>query len=194
MAVFASSFLFAAWIVSQPYAEGQCGADRWPVKIAADRDAADISSLIVDTSVKALSAIPVPEIPYPANARIAPHELTLYRLTGVIVQKRQEGDGDLHVVLQDPTNSARMIVEAPRENCSRASRFHKHILGARTALQSAAIGTLVQVVGVGFFDFIHPTFGAAPNGFELHPVVSAMPAHSHIGFRQFDAVFLATFK
>ena len=31
---------------------------------------------------------------------------------------------------------------------------------------------LVTVTGVGFFDFLHEARGQAPNGFELHPVVS----------------------
>jgi hypothetical protein len=173
--VLANSFLLVASLLGQPFAEGQCGADRWSVKLGADPDAQNISSVIVDTSIKALGRIPIPEIPYPANARIAPQELTRYRLTGVILQKRKEGDGDLHVVLQDPNDSSRMIVELPRDDCATASRFRKDILAARIVLQSARVGTRIQVVGIGFFDFIHEAFGAAPNSFELHPVIFATP-------------------
>lgn len=174
--MFANSLLLTlAVAAAQPLPENQCGADRWLVKLAADPDAGRISSLIVDTSVRELTRIPIPEVPYPPNARLAPHELTRYRLTAVIVQKKQEIDGDLHVVLQQPNSSAQMIVELPRDDCAQASRFRKEIFSARAILQSARAGTLVQVVGIGFFDFIHPAVGAAPNGFELHPVIYAMP-------------------
>lgn len=186
MVVFANSLLLAASLTGQLFAEGQCGADRWPVKIAADADASNISTAIIDTSVRALGRIPIPEIPYPPNARIAPHELSRYRLRGVIVQKRQEGDGDLHVVLQDSTDSSRMIVEAPRDDCAQASRFRREILAARIILQSATVGTLIEVVGIGFFDFIHTAFGAARNGFELHPVISAMPVPTQFEWWHFD--------
>jgi len=32
----------------------------------------------------------------------------------------------------------------------------------------------VTVTGVGFVDFLHDARGQAPNGFELHPVVSVV--------------------
>jgi hypothetical protein len=34
------------------------------------------------------------------------------------------------------------------------------------------IAVPVHVTGIGFFDFIHGQTGVAPNGVELHPVLS----------------------
>lgn len=186
--MFASSvFLALALSATQPLPEKQCGADRWLVKLAADADASKISSGIADSSVRELARLPIPEVPYPSSARLGPHELTRYRLTAVIVQKRQESDGDLHVVLQHPRSSDRMIVEVPRDDCAQASRFRKEMFAARLVLQSAKVGTLIEVIGIGFFDFIHPAFGAAPNGFELHPVIYAMPVESQLDWWHFRA-------
>jgi hypothetical protein len=42
-----------------------------------------------------------------------------------------------------------------------------------TAL-AAPIRSFVTVTGVGFFDFLRDARGQAPNGFELHPVVSVV--------------------
>src|SRR5881296_3798438 len=39
---------------------------------------------------------------------------------------------------------------------------------------AAPIHSLLTVTGVGFFDFLHEARGQAPNGFELHPVVSVV--------------------
>jgi hypothetical protein len=33
------------------------------------------------------------------------------------------------------------------------------------------LGAVVEVTGVGFFDFMHEQRGVAPNGIELHPVL-----------------------
>lgn len=35
---------------------------------------------------------------------------------------------------------------------------------------------VVEVIGVAFFDALHEQIGAAPNGLELHPVITIRPA------------------
>jgi hypothetical protein len=42
---------------------------------------------------------------------------------------------------------------------------------AREVLSGISMGTIVEIIGVGFFDFLHDTTGGAKNGIELHPVL-----------------------
>ena len=46
------------------------------------------------------------------------------------------------------------------------------ICGQPSAERFLACSALVQVVGIGFFDNLHGQTGVAPNGIELHPVLS----------------------
>lgn len=58
----------------------QCGYDRWPVKILGDKDRKLVNLTPTDTTVSVLTAIPIHEIPYPRDKRIAPEELKVYRV------------------------------------------------------------------------------------------------------------------
>src|SRR5262249_46031848 len=97
------------------------------------------------------------------------------------------GDHDFHIVIANPSNpSETMIVEIPDSACSGvcSSPKVKEITNARKAFAAAfpsnppatefqvVNGTvLVDVTGVGFFDFSHHQTGLAPNCIELHPVL-----------------------
>ena len=61
-----------------------CGVERWPVKVLADRDSGAVDPTPQETTVAALGAISIPEVPYPNDHRIAPHELRVYRVRATI--------------------------------------------------------------------------------------------------------------
>src|ERR1019366_5813433 len=77
----------------------RCGTERWPVKILADSDRAQLQPEPVASTVSDLGAIPIPEIPYPQNRRIAPQELTVYRVRARLHEVFAESDHDLHIIL-----------------------------------------------------------------------------------------------
>jgi hypothetical protein len=75
-----------------------------------------------------------------------------------------------------------MIGEIPSVACSTASRFAKQIAQARAQFDAKfsatssykTTDTPVTVLGVGFFDFVHGQRGVAPNGIEIHPILSLL--------------------
>jgi hypothetical protein len=102
--------------------------------------------------------------------------LTIYRLSGIVEAIRVEDDGDWHLVLSDPKDSGhRMIVEIPDPQCEQGTGYGPFYQSWRDSLRRVPRRGLVEVIGVGFFDFIHTQRGISRNGFELHPVLSLRP-------------------
>ena len=166
---------------------GACGRERWAVKTGTDGRAATVSTgQATDTTIGALRAIPAPteeELSTHGFDRIAPVELTVYRVHARLLEYRRETDSDYHAVLAD-ASGATMIVEIPIPSCvGSTSPFRGAIVAARSAFDSAYPGAerqtafatanrAVTVTGVGFFDFLHGQTGVAPNAIELHPVLA----------------------
>jgi hypothetical protein len=65
-----------------------------------------------------------------------------------------------------------MIAEIPAPECAVGTGLEKQYRAARQVVGNIKPGSMVEIVGVGFFDFMHEQSGAAPNGIELHPVLS----------------------
>ena len=158
-------------------AQPTCGVDRWPVKVLEDRDRGTVVlNAVVPTTVRALGALEIPEVPYPSDRRLAPHELRLYRVTAIVWQIiTSEDDRDWHIVLRDPVDSSSMIVEIPDPACTTDPALAARFRGARDALRRVPKRGQATFTGVGFWDFIHNQRGRARNGFELHPVLSIEP-------------------
>jgi hypothetical protein len=116
----------------------------------------------------------------PANNRIAPYETTVWVLNATLTQYKLESDSDYHLILQDASGNT-MIAEIPLPSCvGSSSPFLSKITSARSAFNAKYTPTgsfqtaniPVQITGVGMFDFLHGQTGVAPNGIELHPVLS----------------------
>lgn len=162
-----------------------CGLERWRVKTLSDDDASQVNPQPVNATVESLRLIPAPTNK-PADARAAAPERTTYRVRGRIIGWKLEDDHDFHLVLASETSAAKtMIVEVPDGGCRWAcSSASEHDFSAARKAVTDALGhpsktyrklhpaRRVTVVGVGFFDFIHGQTGVAPNGIELHPVLS----------------------
>ncbi len=150
----------------------RCGVQRWPVKIVTDDDSARVDLTPRDTTVAALAAMPRPAGPFPQRARVTPEELVTWRVRAILWEVRVEPDGDLHLVLADPSNtSVRMIAELPDSNCALGSRHAATFAEVNRQLRRVGRRKLVTITGVAFFDRPHGQRGAAPNNIELHPVL-----------------------
>jgi hypothetical protein len=164
-----ASWLGAATAGAQSF---RCGVERWPVKVLADHDSGKIDFSPQPTSISALSAMPIPEIPYPNDRRIAPHELRVYRVRAIVGQISTQDDRDWHIIVHDVERPAiTMIVEIPAPECAATERHAELYRSARDSLRRVPRGGFVIIEGVGFFDFIHNQRGRGRNGFELHPVL-----------------------
>lgn len=158
-----------AWAQAVPR---QCGYERWPVKILTDKDRELVNFTPVESTIAKLTFIPIHEIPYPRDKRIAPEELTVYRVRGTLIQVRAEQDSDLHLIVADLGKpEIRMIVEMPAPGCAEGTGRENDYKKAREAVARIANGAVIEITGVGFFDFIHNAIGTAKNGIELHPVL-----------------------
>lgn len=165
--------------VTYTWPPAACGIERWHVKTGTDPQAGSVDLAAERlTTVAALASLPAP-VMLPSDARIAPVETTVYRVIATLVEYKMEADSDYHLVLSEAGQT--MIAEIPDPACvGRASPLLPGIELARTEFdaqyRTAPIwqraGVMVTVTGVGFFDSIHGQTGVAPNGVELHPVLS----------------------
>jgi hypothetical protein len=159
---------------------GRCGVERWAVKTLTDPNAGQVNPIAKTTTITALRAFKAPSQP---TDRVAPVEMTTWRLANVPTgQFKAEADGDVHLVIGTGTQT--MIVEFPRVGCYNAAApsVAAKLKAARQAFEQAcgqpgpnytpARCKTVTLEGVGFFDRIHGQRGVAPNGIELHPVLS----------------------
>ena len=174
----------------EPAAELKCGSERWLVKTLSDPDAAKVNLTPVDSTVGYLIGLrPPPTLP--SERRIAPTELQVYRLHAVLMEYKREADDDFHLIVADPADRTKtMIVEIAAPNCADSSE-EKVLESPRCQFTSQFVdpsrswswtypfpdqigqqGAMIEVIGVGFFDFDHGQNGVAPNAVELHPVLS----------------------
>jgi hypothetical protein len=160
-----------------------CGIERWSVKTLADPAGRTLTLSPKATTIRALRRATVPG--YLGLRRSRGVERTTFRVQAKLVEMKLEADSDIHLVIADPTRSgATLIAEFPLAACTaRATpRARLKMRSARNALVAACgspssssfrrLSGTATLSGVGFFDQIHGQTGVAPNGIELHPVVS----------------------
>lgn len=167
------ALMFPALLAAQQGAS--CGIQRWPVKTLTDPDRDSVSSTAEPTSIAALVSLPEPREARPTHGRLAMERRT-FRVRAILSQTRLESDGDLHLVLVDPTDSTKLLIaEIPDSSCAIGSRHASDFAEARRAVDSLAYGLLIEVTGVAFWDSDHGQVGNAANGIELHPVLRVEP-------------------
>jgi hypothetical protein len=164
-----------------PVAQPQCGTERWSTKIGTDAAAASINfdGVPVMTTVEDLRSRPAPKDIRHFVGRSSGIEDRLFAIDATLVLFKSEADGDLHLVLEGASGET-MIAEIPSPRCVPAtSPFYAGVSSTRATFEArfhtkaeGHIRVPVRVMGVGFFDFIHGQTGVAPNGIEIHPVLS----------------------
>jgi hypothetical protein len=170
----AFAFLLVTAVSARPQVvPRQCGYDRWPVKILSDKDRHRVNYTPAETTVAKLASIPIHEVPYPRDRRIESEEFKVYRVRARLIEVRQESDSDLHLIIADLEKpDVRMIAEIPAPQCAEGTGHEQEYEKARSLVGGIPRGTVIEVTGVGFFDFLHDTRGGAKNGIELHPVLT----------------------
>jgi hypothetical protein len=159
-----------------------CGRERQAIKTLADAEALEVALEPKVATVEELVSLAPP--PYREAASRDAVEKKTYAVVGrVIAFKEESGDGDFHVVIAGDSG-ATLVAELPKPECARAQGFAERISTARQrfveqfgqpirgVFRLLRRAPRVKVVGVGFFDRVHGQRGGAPNGIELHPVLS----------------------
>lgn len=155
------------------YAASGCGVERWAVKTLTDPAANQVHLTPQETTVADLVSIAPPASP---TDRVGPTETQAFRLAGTLTVIKQESDSDYHLVVSDGQGNT-MIVESTSPSCAQGSLVLSQIEQVRGAINSRggtsmSLPVPVTVTGVGFFDRLHGQTGVAPNGIELHPLLS----------------------
>jgi hypothetical protein len=178
--VLAVLFLMGASL-APPHLQAQsCGVERWSVKTGTDADKGLVNvSSTTPNAITTMRGWPAPN-PIPPNNRVSPYETTVWSLDATLTQYKLESDSDYHLILQDASGNT-LIAEIPLPACvGSGSPFLSGITNARNAFNARFTPTgsfqtaniPVRITGVGMFDFLHGQTGVAPNGIELHPVLS----------------------
>jgi hypothetical protein len=195
----AAAIVAAALFAFSPSTRGarsdECGEERWDVKTLTDTPEASAVDLAhwKTTTIEKLrrlneqgkrSSGQPPKDLKKTTPRMPPVETTVYSVTALLMSMKREKDKDIHLVIADPKVGGSMIVEFPADDCTvgASAAARAKMQGARKDVASACGGepgksvvTLTgkaTIRGVGFFDLIHGQGGVAPNGIELHPVLS----------------------
>jgi len=165
-----------------------CNHLRWDVKTLTDAAAAHLSTQPHDTTVAAIVARNPPDDIDLLTRRIGSYEYTLWRVRVLVRGYRLENDGDIHVLMEDPTTHDTMIGEIPNPNSACAvSAYAAAFARARATLAQKGGGSygrfvwldnhyrstppMAQIEGYGLWDPPHAR-DAAANGAELHPITS----------------------
>ena len=162
---------------------GSCGVERWSIKTGSDSAVGQVNLTPQNTTIVNLRGIAVPAGFGPNSPRYTyagSPEIQNFRLTNVtLTQYKLENDSDYHLILVDGAGNS-MIAEIADPVCLTGSAWTSQVTASRNAFDARyAVTTSFQtandtvtVTGVGFFDVLHGQTGVAPNGIELHSVLS----------------------
>jgi hypothetical protein len=162
---------------------------RWKVRSGADPDARKlVGQAPTTTAIASLTALAVPAV-LPPEGRSPGAEQTVWQLDATLTSFNRQWSGDYHLNIADDQGNT-MIAKIPDpEALAPGSFFAQQIAAARQAFDSyfgirassygpgdgspyVAVAVPVTLQGPGFFDFVHGQRGVAPNGIELHPIIS----------------------
>jgi hypothetical protein len=161
-------------------AAAACGGERWPVKVAADRNAVLIEDYVHTATLAELGEIAAPSDPAARqDTRFLPQEARVWEVSGTLLSIQRMADDDLRLVVADPYPPHAMIVAvAPAPDCAWKSRFAANIRAVRNALERRfgrfswlTPGVPVTLTGIAYFGVGRGEPGAAPNDLELHPLL-----------------------
>jgi hypothetical protein len=184
--------------VMGPHQASCSGDERWQIKTLTDADAGKVNKTATTTTVAELRANQTrPAKVSSKGTRIKPVEFRRYRVHATLRKALREDDGDLHVVIADPSHDPEadptetMIIEFPDTVCEpqKSSSYASQMGAARAALVALlkrctgytgnfellrTFKLHATVTGVGFWDVKHgtPQLGHALNDIEIHPVLT----------------------
>ena len=159
-----------------------CSPWRSDVKTLSDPDRRDVNLHARRTTVLSLRREDPPTTLSAHTPRLGGVESRAHQVRAQVVEARTTRDGTIHLVIA-PRNARNdtMIVQFPADRCVDSSFRRPEMRRARSRLLDACgpIGSRfteltgdVVIRGVGFWDEARGQRGVAPNGLELHPVLS----------------------
>jgi len=155
-----------------------CGGSLWKLMTLSDTGKSAVNLSMAGTSIADLSKLTPP-------AKILASRNTSFvkqawSMTVVIERYRVQSNGEIALELFDVPSQTYMNAYMPNPKClSSKTRDRAQILAARSTFTKVCpapqttwqpLGATVQLGGVGFWNPVKTTLGAASNGAELRPV------------------------
>lgn len=178
IAGFLLSFLCALTACAQ-----DCGEYRWKIKTLSDADTVHIRfNQVIQSSVHEQANLNRPKAKF---ARRLKSEITVYSINCYLIGYKNEKDKDIHLILQDPVTYETMVAEILSPLCLDVKRtgryrqvlnlykwFKENVGIPRSSFTYLREKKAITLTGVGFWDSLHKSKSRAPNGREIHPVLS----------------------
>jgi hypothetical protein len=157
-----------------------CGGTRWRLMALSDRDRGRVRLDRIQTSIAEIATLVPPKAIGPR--RSSGFERNTWRLQAVIDRYRIASNGEIALVLYDIPSGKYMDAYLPNPHClGERTRNRAQMLAARRDFTEHCprvipgwqlLGASIDVTGVGFWNPVHTTRGALPNGAELRPLTS----------------------
>jgi hypothetical protein len=155
---------------------------RWPIKSLSDADRTSVDFNAVRTTVARLRSFARPSFRVRTGTpRIGPREKHTYSVRASVLQAKLENDGDVILIVGVPDHVRRTIVfEFGNPHCVTDPFKRGKIRMARRAVlrrcgplstSFTALRGHMRIRGVGYWDRPSAETGAAPNAFQLWPVL-----------------------
>lgn len=154
-----------------------CGGALWKLMTLGDS-----ARSAVKWAPSAATVNDIANMPAPAKApstRSTAFQKQVWQVSAVVDQYRVASNGEIVLVLFDIASSKYMDAYLPNPKClTKTARGRSQMIAARSAFGRCPaptigwqpLGATVQLTGVGFWNPLHTTKGALPNGAELRPV------------------------
>jgi len=153
--------------------ENACnGNTRREVKLMTDDLASEVDTVAIETTIKALGELSVPEVKSETERQAV--EKQVYTVTGTVDKLKRYRDGDYHIRLEDEEGNF-LITEVPNPDCKHAvdSKYveiYRELVSYVEA--NVSEGMIITVTGVSFVDIDHVyKRKQAENNLELHPIL-----------------------
>lgn len=157
-----------------------CGGPQWRLMTLSDADRARVHLDRIPTSIANLDGLKPPATI--GARRTTGFQLVSWRMQAVIDRYRIASNGEIVLVLFDIPSGKYMDAYLPNPRClGPRARDRTGMIAAREELtahcpkptaQWQLLGASVDVSGVGFWNPVHTTRGALPNGAELRPLTN----------------------
>jgi len=157
-----------------------CGGVRWRLMTLSDPDRERVHLDRIPTSIANLDALRPPRTI--GVRRTTGFQLVSWRMQAVIDRYRIASNGEIVLVLYDIPSGKYMDAYLPNPRClGPKARDRTGMIAARNELTSHCprptaqwqlLGATVDLSGVGFWDPVHTTRGALPNGADLRPLTN----------------------
>jgi hypothetical protein len=157
-----------------------CGGTLWRLMTLSDPDRARVHLDRIPTTIANLAAQRAPRTI--GTRRTTGFQLVSWRMQAVVDRYRIASNGEIVLVLYDIPSNTYMDAYLPNPHClGPRARDRTGMIAARDVFtehcphptaQWQLLGATVDISGVGFWNPVHTTRGALPNGAELRPLTN----------------------